>query len=102
MDGFTVAPVELQVCGSMLGRIGDELRTEMAVLHHAMDELLTTGWRGAAATGFATGWDQWSRGARDLLDALAAMSGLLGETGRNSERTDTTGAHRLRESGADL
>jgi WXG100 family type VII secretion target len=100
VDGFDAAPVELQVCGSMLGQIGNDLHTEMGVLQREMDALLTGGWRGSAATGFAEGWELWQQGAKDVLDALQAMGRLLGETGQDYQRTDTSGADAVRESGA--
>jgi uncharacterized protein YukE len=102
VDGFDAAPVELQVCGSMLGQIGEDLHAEMGVLRREMDALLAGGWRGLAAAGFAEGWELWLRGAGDVLDALRSMGGLLGETGRDYLRTDTSGADAVRESGAGL
>lgn len=102
MDGFDAAPVELQVCGSMLEQIGEDLHTEMGVLQRDMDALLTGGWRGHAATGFCNGWELWLQGARDVLHALQAMGQLLGETGRDYQRTDTSSADLVHQSGAGL
>jgi WXG100 family type VII secretion target len=102
VDGFDAAPVELQVCGSMLGQISEDLRTEMGVLQREIDGLLTGGWRGQSATGFTQGWELWLRGARDVLDALQTMGGLLGETGRDYQGTDSSGAEAVRESGDGL
>lgn len=100
VDGFDAAPVELQVCGSMLGQISGDLHTEMDVLRRGMDALLTGGWRGPAATGFAQGWELWLRGAGDVLDALQAMGRLLGETGQDYQHTDSSGADGVRDAGA--
>lgn len=102
VDGFDAAPVELQVCGSMLGQISEDLRTEMGVLQREMDALLSGGWRGHAANGFTRGWELWLQGANDVLDALQSMGCLLGDTGRDYQRTDTSGADAVRESGAGL
>lgn len=102
MDGFDATPVELRVCGSMLSQISDDLRTEMSVLRREMDALLNGGWRGQAATGFTHGWELWLRGANDVLDALRSMGRLLGETGLDYQRTDTSGADAVRDSGAGL
>lgn len=96
VDGFDAAPVELQVCGSMLGQIGKDLHTEMGVLQREMDALLTGGWRGHAATGYAEGWELWQQGAKDVLDALQAMGRLLDETGQDYQRTDTSSADAVR------
>lgn len=100
MDGFDAAPVELQVCGSMLRQIGKDLHTEMGVLQRDMDALLGGGWRGPAATGFGKGWELWQQGAKDVLDALQTMGRLLSETGHDYQRTDSSGADAVRESGA--
>lgn len=102
VDGFDASPVELQVCGSLLRQIGDDLRAEMGVLQREMDGLLSDGWRGQAATGFGHGWELWQRGARDVLDALQEMGRLLGETGRDYRSTDTSSAGVVREAGEGL
>lgn len=102
VDGFDAAPVELQVCGEMLGQIGGDLRIEMGVLQREMDALLGGGWRGQAVTGFTKGWDLWLQGANDVLDALQSMGRLLGETGRDYQRIDMSSADNMRESGAGL
>jgi WXG100 family type VII secretion target len=102
VDGFDAAPVELQVCGSMLGQISEDLHTEMGALQREMDALLTGGWRGQAASGFTHGWQLWLQGAQDVLDALNAMGRLLGETGWDYQSTDTYGADTVRESGEGL
>jgi WXG100 family type VII secretion target len=102
VDGFDAEPVELQVCGSMLGQIHEDLHTEIDVLQRDMDALLTGGWRGQAATGFTKGWELWLQGSRDVLDALQAMGRLLGETGRDYQRTDTSSADLVHRSGAGM
>lgn len=102
MTGFDAAPVELQVCGSALTEIGDELRTELDRLKSEMDELFAAGWQGKAADGFAQGWDWWRAGAREVLGALRDMAGLLTETGRNYQGTDDTAAGDVRDAGAGL
>jgi WXG100 family type VII secretion target len=102
MDGFDAVPAELQLCGSMLGQISEELRTEMGVLQREMDALLPGEWRGQTATGFAHGWELWQQGAGDVVDALQTMGRLFGETGRDYHRTDTSGVDAVRESGAGL
>jgi hypothetical protein len=39
MAGFDAAPVESQVCGSMLAEIGNDVRAELNTLRGEMDEL---------------------------------------------------------------
>ncbi|HEV7651441.1 MAG TPA: WXG100 family type VII secretion target [Actinophytocola sp.] len=102
MDGFDATPAELQICGSMLAQIGDDIRTELTTLQGEMDALLGSGWHGQAANGFAQGWDQWRTGAHDVLDALHDMAGLLNTTGQSYRSTDDSSADTLRDTGAGL
>lgn len=102
MTGFDAAPIELQVCGSMLTDISDELRTELTTLRTEMDALFSAGWRGQAANGFAQGWDEWQAGAGDVLAALRDMADLLSTTGRNYAASDQSAAGDVNESGAGL
>lgn len=102
VGGFEATPVELQVCGSTLAQISQDVRAEMRVLQQEMDALLTSGWQGGAANGFAQGWEQWLHGANEVLDALQGMGRLLGDTGANYQTGDTGSADDLRQSGAGL
>jgi WXG100 family type VII secretion target len=102
MADFDAAPVELQMCGSALAEISNDLSAELNTLRTEIDGLLGSGWRGQAANGFAQGWDWWQTGARDVLNALRDMAELLRETGRNYQSTDVTAADDLRGSGAGL
>jgi WXG100 family type VII secretion target len=102
MTGFDATPIELQVCGSMLTDVSDELRTELAALRNEMDSLFSAGWRGQAANGFAQGWDEWQAGAGDVLTALRDMADLLGTTGRNYAASDQSAADDVNDSGAGL
>jgi WXG100 family type VII secretion target len=95
-------PVELRVCGSMLGQISDDVHAEMGVLRREMDELLTGGWQGAAAEGFARGWDQWLRGATDVVDGLGSMGRLLGESGQTYQGVDAASAENVMRPGLGL
>jgi WXG100 family type VII secretion target len=102
MTGFDAAPIELQVCGSMLTEISNELRTEIGTLRTEMDALFSAGWRGQAANGFAQGWDQWQAGAGDVITALRDMADLLSTTGRNYATTDQSAADDVNDSGLGL
>lgn len=102
MDGFKADPVELQICGSNLGNTSDELHTELRTLQRHMDDLLTSRWHGAAATGFGKGWRLWLHGANEVLDALGTMGRLLGDTGRDYQNTDASSTDTVRASGAGL
>lgn len=102
VGGFDATPAELQVCGSTLTEISQDMRTKMQSLQLDMDALLSGGWSGSAANGFAQGWEQWLRGASDVLDALQDMGRLLGDTGANYQTGDTGSADDLKQSGAGL
>jgi WXG100 family type VII secretion target len=93
--------MELQVCGSMLAQISDEVRARVATLHADVDGLLDQ-WHGAAATGFADGWAQWSQGVHDILDGLRSMGAALGDTGANYQTSDTGSADGVRNAGTGL
>jgi WXG100 family type VII secretion target len=83
MVGFDATPVELQVCGSMLSQIKDEVDNQVRVLRGEVEALIGGGWQGTAAEGFAAGWEQWHAGAMQVLAALDTMGRLLGRTGQN-------------------
>lgn len=102
VSGFDVAPEDLQACGARLAQIGEDIRTEMGVLTGEMDALLDGDWQGAAADGFAGGWQQWESGARDVLDGLSEMGRLLGETGRSYTSMDDSSAGTIDRSGTGL
>jgi ESAT-6 family protein len=102
VDGFAATPVELQACSALLAQIHKDLRSETDVLRRTMDDLLTGGWRGGAANGFAQGWDQWLHGATDVLDALQRMSRLLGETGQAYQEVDAASADNVTRPGGYL
>lgn len=88
MTGFDVLPAELQSCGAMLARLSEEVRAELKAVGSEVDGLLSGGWRGQAADGFAQGWDDWQTGAHEVLDALATMSRLLGTSGGHYVASD--------------
>ena len=102
MSGFDATPAELQLCGTALAQLSDEILTELRLLESELDGLLGGGWQGDAADGFAQGWQQWHAGAREVLDALASMGRLLGTTGQNYELADDQSAGVLRSSGERL
>lgn len=97
MNGFDASPAELQAAGAFLDQIAEEVRGQAATLRGEVDGLLSDGWSGQAARGFARGWQEWERGAADVLAALSTMADLLGLTGRNyagAEQASTDSASR--------
>lgn len=91
MNGFEASPAELQAAGALLDHVAEEVRGQATNLRGEVDGLLSDGWSGQAARGFAQGWREWERGANDVLSALSTMAELLGLTGRNySEAEEST------------
>ena len=102
MTGFSASAAQLQATGAALSDLGAEVRGELAALRAEVDGLLSAGWRGQAAQGFAQGWREWENGAEAVLSALAMMAELLEHDGRTygtAESASTTGVTR---SGAGL
>lgn len=91
-DDFSVTAIELRLCGSMVGRLATEARTTMADVSGDVQALLSAGWSGRAADGFAEGWRRWQSGAGDVVEALDAMGGLLDTTGRAYAAVDAGAA----------
>jgi WXG100 family type VII secretion target len=55
-----------------------------------VDDLLDTGWQGAAARAYAEGWDDWKRSADAVLHGLSTMAELLDAV--HTDVTTTDGA----------
>ncbi len=91
-DDFSVTAIELRLCGSMVGRLATEARTTIADVSGDVQALLSAGWNGRAADGFAEGWRRWQAGAGDVVGALDAMGGLLDTTGRAYSAVDAGAA----------
>jgi WXG100 family type VII secretion target len=100
--GFDATPLELRICGSMLDQISAEVRDRTSVLQGEADALLSDGWQGGAAQGFAQGWQQWRAGAGEVLAALESMGQLLDTTGQNYVAVDDRSADGVRQSGEGL
>jgi WXG100 family type VII secretion target len=58
-------------------------------LHDSFGDYLGTGWTGAAADSFRTGWTTWSEGVDEVLDALGSMAALLTENAREFQTHDS-------------
>jgi len=102
VDGFDATPVELQICGAMLADLSGEIHDKLSVLRGEMDALLDGGWQGAAANGFARGWERWQAGANEVLAALRTMGRLLGTTGQDYAALDGASSDQLLRSGEGL
>jgi WXG100 family type VII secretion target len=96
---FPVVSVELQVCGSMLARLGEEVGARLESAGAEVDALLAAGWAGRAADRFAEGWQRWQAGAREVVAGLDAMGRSLGETGRDYTAAERQAVGTIEEPG---
>ena len=60
-----------------------------------VDDVLSTSWRGDAASAFGVAWSQWAAGAREVVAALSAMSASLGASGASYRAAEHASALRL-------
>ena len=67
----------LQRAAADVDRAADLLSAERDRVGRQVETLLDGGWRGPAATAYASGWAQWCAGADQVLDALRTMGRLL-------------------------
>jgi WXG100 family type VII secretion target len=91
-DDFSVTAIELRLCGSMVGQLAAEARTAVVDVEADVRTLLSAGWSGRAADGFAEGWRRWQAGAGDVVEALDAMGALLDTTGQAYAAVDERAA----------
>jgi WXG100 family type VII secretion target len=83
---------DLALAREQVSGIAAALSDERQTLHGSMQELLDSGWTGAAADEFAGAWGDWNAAAQEMLDGLQAMSRLL-EAARVDFITTDDGAH---------
>ncbi len=72
------------------------MNQDRAFLERRVEELLTSGWQGAAAAGFRDGWATWCIGMKDVEEGLAAMSELVGATEVEFGETDAENDAQIR------
>ncbi|GAW49852.1 MULTISPECIES: WXG100 family type VII secretion target [unclassified Nocardioides] len=73
----------------------DRLRDDRERVAQEVDGLLDTGWRGAAATAYAAGWDDWKQAAARVLAGLDTMGRLLDAAHADLAQSDTSSADSL-------
>ena len=89
MAGFSVDPDELGAAAAALWHAAAPARAAVARLRDEADALFGTGWQGAAATAFRSGWEQWLAGAGEMLVALDGLAGRLGAAGSGYAETES-------------
>jgi WXG100 family type VII secretion target len=86
--GYTVSfPEVAGASGSLTAAAGD-LRGELLSLERAVAALLGPGWRGRAASGFASEWRTWQAAALDVVAALEVLAELVRSGGSRYELTE--------------
>lgn len=83
---------ELLSAATRLQNDGRRLRAGLSGVDLEVGQLLGSGWKGAAASAYATAWEQWRGGAERVVQGLQRMSESLSETGKAYAETDERGA----------
>ncbi len=96
MSDFAVVVSCVAQTASFSAAVGAELDGELVLVRRLADDVLTSGWRGAAATAFDHAWGCWDAAARQVAGALSELADLLGDTGRAYELSDAVSADVLR------
>ena len=77
-----VVTSELHVAADRLRASAQRLQDGLSSVDLETSNLLSSGWKGEAATAFGKYWDQWHNGAGQVVRALQTMSDALDEAGR--------------------
>ncbi len=77
-----VVTSELHVAAGRLRASAQRLQDGLSSVDLETSNLLSSGWKGEAATAFGKYWDQWHNGAGQVVRALQTMSDALDEAGR--------------------
>lgn len=86
---------ELHVASARLADAGQRLQDGLSGVDLSVDQLLGSGWKGAAASAYRTEWDKWHTGAGQVIRGLQSMSEALKATGEQYAGTDQQGADAL-------
>ena len=74
---YDASLTEMQAAHAVVDEIAARLSAGLTEAGGQVSELLSTGWKGAAARSFADGWEEWAEGAGELVRALATTGRLL-------------------------
>lgn len=99
---LSVVPDDVRDVGRYAFNLAENLRTALDSAGREVNGLLSGGWRGPAATGFAGSWTETHDGGRQVIDALTTLADKLGVTAATYRKTDDSRAAGLRESSLDL
>ncbi|MGE2837129.1 WXG100 family type VII secretion target [Mycobacterium sp. SMC-4] len=79
---------ELHAAAARLRDAGQRLQDGLSSVDLETQQLLGSGWKGDAASAYATAWDQWHGGAGQVVRGLQTMSELLTIAGKEYAKTD--------------
>jgi WXG100 family type VII secretion target len=94
MTGFDVTAAELSAGAAFGEDVRTELSNDLARIAALVEDVLTSSWRGDAASAFGIAWTEWATGAREAVAALSSMSASLRGTGASylaAERASVLG-----------
>ncbi len=100
--GFELAPEALTVAAADVDRVHGALTAALGDVSAEVTSLVGSSWRGAAASAFQDGYDEWERGARQVLEALVATGSALDATRADYLGVDDAAADVLDRLGARL
>ena len=83
MTGLRVSPQQLTTLGGSCNRTAGDIRGQQTALKNQLTPLFGADWSGAAASQFATLYEQFNRSAEGLTAALEGIGRLLGHAGQS-------------------
>lgn len=72
---------DVELASATMVDAGQAMASDLTRLSGAVEDLLGSGWRGTAASAFATEWDAWHSAAGRVVAALARLGRTLGGGG---------------------
>lgn len=82
---------EFSSASNSLSHSAQELQDGLSHVDLIVSQLMTSDWKGDAASAFRKIWDQWHNGAGQVVQGLQSMSSLLSVAGKQYANTDEQG-----------
>ncbi|MCX5045076.1 WXG100 family type VII secretion target [Aldersonia sp. NBC_00410] len=95
-----VVPEEVQALGQFAADVAEQLKSGSGALDRDVAQLLDT-WKGTAADGYRSGWDEVHKGALGVWDALTDLAEKLGVSAAGYQATDDANAATVRSVAVD-
>ncbi|NUP25472.1 MAG: WXG100 family type VII secretion target [Nocardia sp.] len=87
-DDISVVPADVRAVGRYVFYVANALRAALDSAATEVESLLSSGWTGVSANGFASGWTDVHDGGAQIMTALTGMAEKLGVTADSYEVTD--------------